>query len=524
MSLEHENNQRLKEFDHLLSNPLLDTEKRHQIEQARTNYLIDLGRLVAKYSTKQQAPCPLPKPTTRPFASPGPTCRVKLELVPGGPWILPLDASVDHLTVLLVAGTRKIGMCYSFQAVVRGRRLPIVHSLDEVAIPGHILKVAWMMSGATLLGGDEPLLATATFVGPSGNFTAQVPLEATTNVLESTLRSNKLLPPGGPMCFWVGKERLYRQTLRHHCQGAPLHIRYAANVVEVRRITHEAPPLLPIKSTKNMSRSGSMYRDYLKIVGHVRTIKPETDHFNCEICGSPLLRLSGALVCPGYDVEEVDIDGNVRVAHRDCGFQISVLTNGVANVPYSTKLEVSRRSCYQRANHFREWLAQIQAKQRTEIPLCVLQTVAREFIKYRMHSSCDITKQRVRQFLKDLDRAHSNTPGAPKFSKYYEHAPLIAATLSAVPPPTMAVAQERKLVALFERFQVAFEECPSSIKGPRKNCLSYGFVLYKLCELCRYDEFLPLFPLLKSLDRLQTHDRIWKWVCGHLGWEFIPSI
>ena len=61
--------------------------------------------------------------------------------------------------------------------------------------------------------------------------------------------------------------------------------------------------------------------------------------------------------------------------------------------------------------------------------------------------------------------------------------------------------------------------CPPT----RKNFLSYAYVLHKFCQLLEYDNLLSYFPLLKSREKLQQQDEIWKNICKELKWEYIPS-
>ena len=58
----------------------------------------------------------------------------------------------------------------------------------------------------------------------------------------------------------------------------------------------------------------------------------------------------------------------------------------------------------------------------------------------------------------------------------------------------------------------------------RKNFLSYSYVLHKFCQLLELDDFLKYFPLLKSREKLQQQDKIWKNICLELDWQYIPSI
>ena len=46
----------------------------------------------------------------------------------------------------------------------------------------------------------------------------------------------------------------------------------------------------------------------------------------------------------------------------------------------------------------------------------------------------------------------------------------------------------------------------------------FGFIPYNDIQSLTY------FPLLKSRDRLISHDQIWEKICEYLKWEFIRSV
>jgi hypothetical protein len=103
----------------------------------------------------------------------------------------------------------------------------------------------------------------------------------------------------------------------------------------------------------------------------------------------------------------------------------------------------------------------------------------------------------------------------------YEHTNAICNVLNGVPPPRLPPELEDKLKGMFVEIQEPFERnCPPQ----RKNFLSYGFTLYKFCELLGADEYLAHFPLLKSSEKLYAQDQIWKKICKDLQWEFIASV
>lgn len=165
---------------------------------------------------------------------------------------------------------------------------------------------------------------------------------------------------------------------------------------------------------------------------------------------------------------------------------------------------------YKRENHFNEWIAQFQAKERTSVPDSVIEQLKIEVKKQRLKAPDDLTHKKVRELLKKLG-----------FNKYYEHTPYITTILCGVQPPTMPFDLEEKLRLMFLQIQRPFEmHCPKD----RKNFLSYSYVLYKFCELLGEDDYLKCFPLLKSKDKLWKQDQIWKKITTELKWEYIPTI
>lgn len=164
---------------------------------------------------------------------------------------------------------------------------------------------------------------------------------------------------------------------------------------------------------------------------------------------------------------------------------------------------------YKKINHLNEILNQFQAKESTIIPDEVMNEVILELKKRRITNVADLSEEDIRQILKKLGR-----------SKYYEHRTHILSRLNGNPPPTITPEIEEKIRAMFQEIQAPFLlYCPDD----RTNFLSYSYILYKFFELLELDEYKVYFPLLKSRDRLISHDIIWKQICQYLSWEYIPS-
>ena len=163
---------------------------------------------------------------------------------------------------------------------------------------------------------------------------------------------------------------------------------------------------------------------------------------------------------------------------------------------------------YKRINHFREILAQFQAKETTQIPDQVMEDIINQLKKERMTIK-DLTNKKAKDILKKLG-----------YNKYYEHIPFIKDKLG-IKPPIMSPELEEILCNLFLDIQKPYSKnCPDD----RVNFLNYYYVLYKMCELLGESHFLPFFPMLKDPVKRIEQDEIWKKICKELQWEFIPTV
>lgn len=165
---------------------------------------------------------------------------------------------------------------------------------------------------------------------------------------------------------------------------------------------------------------------------------------------------------------------------------------------------------YKKINHLNEILNQFQGKESTIIPVEVMNEVICEIKKRRIQNVAELGEKEIREILKKIGR-----------SKYYEHGTHIISRLNGNPPPTITPEIEEKIRTMFQEIQAPFLiYCPDD----RTNFLSYSYILYKFFELLELDEYKVYFPLLKSRDRLISHDEIWQKICDYLKWEFIRSV
>ena len=162
---------------------------------------------------------------------------------------------------------------------------------------------------------------------------------------------------------------------------------------------------------------------------------------------------------------------------------------------------------YRRINHFKEILAQFQAKESTDIPIEIIQHIKSQIKKERIKKE-NLTNKKTKEILKKLG-----------YNKYYEHIPFIKDKLG-IKPPIMTPQLEETLCNLFIDIQIPYAKfCPSD----RVNFLNYYYTLYKLCELLGETTYLPHFPMLKEQKKIEQ-DEIWKQICGELDWDYIPTL
>jgi len=194
-----------------------------------------------------------------------------------------------------------------------------------------------------------------------------------------------------------------------------------------------------------------------------------------------------------------------------CGKTIDIPFDSEVNKSSSiSTTENQKYSVYQRKNHFKEWINQLQAKESTEVPDEVFDLIKIELNKLRFYNLAELELDLIRKILKKLN-----------LTKFYENSFHIIFKLNGLQPPTLSRELEDKLLFYFKQIEEPFKLYK---KKNRKNILRYSYILYKLCELLELDELLPCFRLLKNRTKLKEQDVIWQSICNHLEWQYIPSI
>jgi len=226
--------------------------------------------------------------------------------------------------------------------------------------------------------------------------------------------------------------------------------------------------------------------DYIK--------KPEKiDTANCRMCKEVLTFISES--------------NDVCTA---CGNSEIILTSKPISYKEFISYNHTYDFSYKRMTHFQEWLNNFQAKENTDIPDEIINNILIQLKQERVSNLSKLTNTDIRRYLKKL-----------KFNKYYEHSSSILNRVNNIPPLRITDTIEAELKNMFNKIQEPFNKHKPD---GRKNFLSYAYVLRKFFELLGYDEFLVYFPLLKSREKVFTHDRVWKLICKDLNWNYIASV
>lgn len=215
----------------------------------------------------------------------------------------------------------------------------------------------------------------------------------------------------------------------------------------------------------------------------------------CEFCSS------GELIAQ-------DEEGILICNNPNCGRFITNIIDGSKPSNKEPPNEVSY-TAYIRLNHFKEILAQFQAKETTQIPENVIQKIKDRIKKERINDFSQINYDVMRDLLRKLG-----------LNKYFEHIQYIN-SLFGIKPPIMSEELHETLCVLFIEIQKPWAiHCPAN----RTNFFNYTYTLYQLCVLLDQTQYLPYIPMMKDREKQLEQDMIWKKVCKNLDWEFFPTV
>lgn len=217
-------------------------------------------------------------------------------------------------------------------------------------------------------------------------------------------------------------------------------------------------------------------------------------------------------------------DSGAQMICRDCSVQMSFgIPDGIAGLTYEQKSDLpGPQYTYKPEQHFIDLLNQVEAISTRNIPPELISCLKAKFEQFGMRSE-NITPADVRSMLKDVRLITAN--GTTQGCKYYEDVFFLTRRLNKSFVP-IKIPEERKTIfkAMFREVYARFHCNAKKINPKRKNFLSYPFTAYKFSEHNGWREYMPLFTLLKSREKLRTQDMILKLIFNELAWSWRDTV
>ncbi len=217
--------------------------------------------------------------------------------------------------------------------------------------------------------------------------------------------------------------------------------------------------------------------------------------------------------CPTCDGRmKLDAPQSLLVCQKCCQ-TVPYIDSVQQCIGYDEDTQISSGYNYERLGYFNSWLQKFQAKETMVIPNTILEQVMEDLWSMGVSDSEKINRNSVRDSLRRLD-----------MSNLYDHATQIVCRITGKRPPRMTRKQEENMRIMFSKMQEHWDEIKDRVSGgKRRNFLSYGYCLYKFCELLGYTQFMGCFSLLKGQEKLKGQDLYWTEFCKVLGWKYISS-
>ena len=186
---------------------------------------------------------------------------------------------------------------------------------------------------------------------------------------------------------------------------------------------------------------------------------------------------------------------------EDCGF---ILTVYVSHQPYDEKYYLNKNivSKYTKISHFKKILEFFQGKEDIYISDCVLDKIKNEYKNFDF----DINKVNTRLILKKAG-----------LSRYYDNVNYIN-NLLGVKPININENHYYTLISQFQDIESLYNN--NSISNLKSKFFHYYYILYKLCQINDFNEYLSEIPIIKTKKTIYEHELVFEQICQKLGWNF----
>ena len=164
-----------------------------------------------------------------------------------------------------------------------------------------------------------------------------------------------------------------------------------------------------------------------------------------------------------------------------------------------------------RLNHAKFHLELFKEENPDDIPPNVIDDIKKEIDK-RGFNPENLTRTQLVNIMKKLN-----------YRKYYEYSLIIFEKITGKKFPIISDDDKKIILDIFDDVTKCYHQC---CPPNRLNFFNYNYVLHRICELVGFDEYLILFPLYKSVIKLNHNDNVWKKICetNYDKWSKYPCI
>lgn len=163
---------------------------------------------------------------------------------------------------------------------------------------------------------------------------------------------------------------------------------------------------------------------------------------------------------------------------------------------------------YFRGGHFSEQLTKVMGKEQFHVDQATKDKIGKGLVETGVRDPREITQVEVLVVAR-----------AKNLRSCYDHAVSLASMFSGIPPTQLQSYQMIIVRMCYRALQKPFDEMADS---EQQNFFPTKFVMHKICQIFQWRELFPLFPLLRSKEKVRKMDDLWRKHMEKIGWPFVP--
>lgn len=251
---------------------------------------------------------------------------------------------------------------------------------------------------------------------------------------------------------------------------------------------------LPFREWKKLKDEKSIPQT-IRIVGKWLTPQQRRDvGKTVELCCLRCLSLLTDGVCISCAIKRDELDGGITF--KDLG-----------------RTNTSEKFKYTQLVHFKDAIKRYQGKQTIVIPDVVMELIKEE-MNLKKLTKTTLSKSHIFNTLETVKYI-----GKLKLADFYGHINLIHYKITGIPCPDITHLEGK----LLERFE-SFEESYISMIKSRKHSINVDYKLGRILQLTGVPVSRRDFHCLRTRDKQDEHDVVWKHICKKNTWPILQFV